>query len=258
MLGIELNQNIFYKYASLRYFIAGEHHISRVYPYDVLLLVFDGVLRFTEDGVPYEIGAGQYHIQRKKTMQTGHLPSDSPKYLYVHFLARWSDSEQVLPKSGYFDYAALKNTIEQLDMLSHSGAPYILQTGKFYELLSMLYQKKPDNSLAHQIANYIETECHHRAITLELLCDQFHFSKNHIINVFRRVYGMTPIAYTNYLRLKKAEYLIEVTSNSLESISVSCGFQNYSHFYKLFVRKNHISPDSWRERKRLDDQTIPK
>lgn len=251
MLGIEINQNIFYKYASLRYFIAGERHVSRIYPYDVLLLVFDGVLRFTEDGVPYEVSAGQYHIQRKKTVQTGQLPSDSPKYLYVHFLAQWSDAGQVLPQSGHFDYAALKTTIEQLDTLSHSGAPYILQAGKFYELLSKLYKKKPDNSLPHLIANYLEKEYSH-TITLETLCEKFHFSKNHIINVFRHEYNMTPIAYVNHVRLQKAEYLIEVTSDSLENISISCGFQSYSHFYKLFVRKNQLSPDQWREQKRTE------
>ncbi len=42
-----------------------------------------------------------------------------------------------------------------------------------------------------------------------------------------------------------------MASNTLESISEKCGFNNYSYFYKLFIRKNKISPEKWREKKRL-------
>lgn len=62
MQGIDLNKPIRYKTASLRFFKEGEHHISRRCPEDVLLLVYDGVLRFSEDGVPFEISAGQYYM----------------------------------------------------------------------------------------------------------------------------------------------------------------------------------------------------
>ena len=50
MYGIDLNKNIDYKYASLRFFNEGEHHIDRICGENVLLLVFKGVLRFSEDG----------------------------------------------------------------------------------------------------------------------------------------------------------------------------------------------------------------
>ena len=108
MQGIDLNQPILYKHSSLRFFNAGEYHISRLCEDDVLLLVYDGVLRFTEDSVPYELHPGSYHIQRHGSVQTGHLPSDAPKYLYVHFLAEWSDSASSLPSCGMFNYAKLK------------------------------------------------------------------------------------------------------------------------------------------------------
>ena len=257
MLGIDLNKPIEYKYASLRYFRTGEHHVSRIYPYDVLLLIFDGVLRFTEDGIQYELGPGQYHIQKHNSVQSGEHPSDAPQYLYVHFTAEWTEEASALPCDGVFDFYALKTVMEEMDSLSHDGAPYIIQAGKFYEILSKLHRNQPRDSLAGRIASYLEKECY-QAITLEMLCQKFHFSKNHIINVFRKTYGMTPVAYANYLRIKKAEYLIEVTSDSLDRISAACGFQSYSHFYKLFVRKNQTSPESWRERKRLEDQAVSK
>lgn len=251
MNGINLNKPILYRSASLRYFKEGEHHVSRYCRYAVLQLVFDGVLRFTEDGAAYEIHPGEYHIQRQDSVQLGELPSDAPKYLYVHFLAEWTDSGMVLPADGVFEYAKLKVLMEELDALAHSDAPYIVRTAKFYELLSRLYQTNPaEKSLADKVADYIAMECC-GSIDLEMICDKFHFSKNHIINTFKRAYGVTPITYMNQLRLQKARYLIEVTSDPLESIAVQCGFHNYSHFYKLFCRENGCSPVAWRERKRI-------
>lgn len=250
MLGIDLNRPIFYKHSSLRFFKPREHHISRLCKDDVLLLVYDGVLRFSEDGTQFELRAGEYHIQKQNSMQSGDFASDAPKYLYVHFKADWAENGCLLPRSGTFKYAKLKPLIEDLDILAHSNAPYITQAGKFYELISMLYQTKPTDSTADNIADFIAKNCH-QEITLEMLCNEFHFSKNHIINIFKRAFDMTPIAYINHIRLQKSEHMMEVTSDSIESISLLCGFKNYSHFYKLFLRKNGLSPEQWRNNKRM-------
>ncbi len=250
MFGIDLNKPIAYKHSSLRFFKEGEHHISRLCKEDVLLLVYDGVLRFTEDGEPYELHPGQYHIQRQNSVQAGVLPSDAPKYFYVHFTADWDESDTVLPPDGVFEYAKLKTLIEELDRLSHSDTPYITLAGKFYELLTNLYQTKPTDSVANKIADYIAKECF-RTVNLDRICDEFHFSKNHIINLFKKTFGMTPITYMNSIKLQKAEYLMEVTSDSLESIALQCGFQDYSHFYKLFTRKHRQSPDRWRAQRHI-------
>lgn len=245
MHGIDLNKPITYKLSSLRFFGQGEKHIARLCGDDVLLLVFDGVLRFNEAGESFTVRAGEYHIQHHETEQYGDAPSDMPKYLYIHFLADWTDGPTALPRSGTFDVVKLLPFLEELDTLAHDGAPHVLQAAKFYELLSKLYMNKPTNSMADKIADYIAKEFHND-LTLEMLCEEFHFSKNHIINIFKKTWGITPIVYINTLRLQRAEYLIEVTPDSLEKISIACGFKNYSHFYKMFVRKNGISPEAWR------------
>lgn len=249
MRGIDLNEPIVYKHASLRYFKEGEYHISRLCKDDVLLLVYDGVLRFCEDGTQYEIHPGQYHIQKQESLQTAPLPSDAPKYLYVHFQGTWRESGSLLARSGTFSCAALMPLMEELDALAHSGAPYVIQTGKFYALLSHLYGAKPEDSPVRQMADYLARG---EKFSLEKLCREFHFSKNHIINLFKKEFGMTPVRYANSLRLRKAEYLIEVTSEPLEAIAVQCGFPNYSYFYKLFRREHGLSPDAWREKKRIE------
>lgn len=250
MDGINLNLPVAYGHSSLRYFYEGEHHVFRRCDEDVLLLVFEGVLRFSEDGIPYELHPCEYFIQRHGTRHGGELPSDSPKYLYVHFRADWGEGEGVLPRRGRFEYALLKPMLEELDSLAHEKAPYLLQAAGFYGILSALYRPKTADTAVAAMADYIKEHCGGK-ITLEMLCEEFHFSKNHIINLFKREFSLTPVAYINRVRLLNAERRMEVTSDSLETIAYQCGFQNYSHFYKRFLAKNDCSPEQWRRRIRM-------
>lgn len=248
MPGIDMNQPIAYIHSSLRFFAENEHHVERLCPDDVLLLVFDGVLRFTEDGVPFEIRAGQYHIQKHGSSQKGPLPSDKPQYLYVHFLAQWSDDAAALPRSGVFDCGKLKPLMEKLDAMAHSGATYIAQAALFFEILSLLYT--PTHSPAGEMAAYLSR---HMAdpVSLDDLCSRFHFSKNHIIHLFRAESGVTPVEYLNRLRLQKARHLLESTAEPLESVALDCGFRSYSHFYRMFCRESGMSPIQWRQKSRI-------
>lgn len=252
MTGIDLNKPIRYLAASLRFFKPGEHHVTRTCKDDVLLLVYKGVLRFLENGVPCEVHAGEYYIQRHGLYQEGKFASDAPDYLYIHFFAEDPDEDgEILPIRGNFDYPTLRSDMEEMDALAHSNAPYIAKAGKFYQILTALRAKEPEKAMTTELSGYIEKNfC--REITLETLCREFHFSKNHIINLFRKNYGMTPIAYLQEQRLQRAEYLMETTSDSLESIALASGFHHYSYFYRLFLRKNGISPEKWREKKRLN------
>jgi len=249
MYGIDLNQEIQYKFASLRFFDEKEYHVSRICRDDVLLLVYEGVLRFSEDGVFYELHPGEYHIQKHGSRQEGVLPSDSPKYLYVHFYAQWTQ-DSILAKSGTFDHNYLKNDMEQMNALSYSDAPYILKAAKFFSILSMLCKSRAGIGIAQKIAEFIQ-ENYFRNISIDMLCKEFSFSQNHIINLFRHAFGQTPITYLNSLRIKKAEELLIATSDPIESISLRCGYPSYSHFYRQFLRKNGISPERFRKEKQI-------
>ncbi len=254
MKGIDLEKPIFYQNASLRFFDKNEKHITRICETDVLLLVFDGTLRFSEDDKKYEVVPGMYHIQRQGTYQTGYDVSDSPKYLFVHFKGIWTENEKNLPFQGSFEYKKLKSLMEDLDKMSHENYIYIEQCAKFFELLSILYNRgKNEQTIteADNIANFIK-ENYLNNISLETICKKFHFSKNHVINIFKEKYKKTPVEYINELKIKRTEYLLEVTSDKVDNIAYRSGFNNYSHFYRLFFRKNNLSPTEWRDKKRHD------
>lgn len=246
-----MNRPITFLHSSLRYFSEGEHHITRFCKDYVLLMVFEGVLRFTENDTDYEIYPGEYHIQKSNTFQRGDKVSDSPKYLYVHFLAEWTDDDATMPFEGTFSYSKAKSLMEELDELSHTNSSLIQKSAKFYEILLLLQKKTKPTGIADKIAEYIHEE-NLSEVSLGKICERFYFSKNHIINIFKKEFGVTPIKYINNLKLNRAKYLLEVTSDNLEEIAIKSGFNDYSHFYKLFQKETGISPSVWRNKKQTN------
>lgn len=237
---------IIYQSSSLRFFKENERHITRTLSKkNVLLLVFDGILRFRENGTDIEVHPGEYYIQKNGYLQQGILPSDAPKYFYVHFYASWSNTENILPFKGTFHYPTFKPFIEKLDNMAHGDASYIEKCAVFFEILSMLYNKPKERTAADEIAEFLEKHALEKP-TLDDLSKEFHFSKNHIINLFKRDYKMTPMEYLNAVKIRQAKRLLITTSDSIETIALQCGFTNYSHFYKTFYIQNGISPSDWR------------
>ena len=246
MTGIDLNQPIEYFYASMRYFKEGEHHVTRICDEDVLLLVYEGVLRFEEDGISYEIHPGEYHIQKQGSFQQGTEASSSPKYLYVHFKGKWAEGGSVLASDGNFSSENMFELMEKMDYIAHSAASLIECTSIFFQILCMLYQTNQVRELVNDIADYI-TQNVQRTISLEELSQKFSYSKNHIINLFRKKYQMTPVEYMIEKRIERAQWLLESTGDTMEVIAEKCGFSDYSHLYKAFVKVHGKTPGQWRK-----------
>lgn len=246
MAGIDLNKAVTYKCASLRFFDKNEHHVTRFCRDDVFLLVFDGVLRFSEDGEQREVCAGEYYIQKKNRYQGGEIASDAPKYLYVHFDAEWSDADDAFPHRGRFDIQLFSNLITRIDTASHQNRTYSELQYLFLKLLLALKEPPEMSRTARQFSEYIDKNLD-KISSLSDLCEVFHYSKNYIIRIFNKEFGASPIQYINDVKIKRAMYLLESTSRSVKEIVEECGYSDYPYFYKRFVQKTGCSPLRWRK-----------
>ena len=247
MSGIDLNKNVIYQFASFRYFEKVEHHVSRFCRHNVLLLVFDGVLRFSENGTQREVCAGEYYVQIKDTYQAGEIASDEPKYFYVHFDGEWSDSEDAFPLSGNFNFTDLYDLMTRLDSASHGESTHTERQYLFLKLMLMLKKKPYVSHTASGLSDYIEKNLD-KISSLSDICEAFHYSKNYIIRIFKKEFGVSPIQYINDKKIKRAMYLLETTSRPVKEITEECGYSDYPYFYKRFVRKTGMSPLCWRKR----------
>ena len=250
MQGLDLNAPITYKHASLRFFEKNEYHVERFSRDNVLLLVFDGVLRFSEDGEEREIGAGEYYIQKKDCYQSAERPSDSPKYLYIHFDGEWTDSPDALSPRGRFDTELFSDIIRRIDNAAHGSFSYSEREYLFLKLLLLLGKKEKKSAIGQRLADYIEKNI--ATASLTALCETFHYSKNYVIRLFGREFGTSAVKYINGERIKRASYLLETTSKPIGEIAAECGFSDYPYFYKLFVKTVGESPQLWRKRMQED------
>lgn len=247
MMGIDLNSTIIFKHASLRFFENGEKHTSRFCRDNVLLVVFDGVLRFSENGIQYEILPGEYFIQRKDCYQSGDIASDAPKYLYVHFDGEWTDSDETLPQKGCHDLTLLSELVLKIDDASHKKQSLTELQYLFLKLLLSLRKNPAKTSVARQLSEYVEKNIDSIS-SLSDICRELHYSKNYVIRIFNREFGCSPIQYINDIKIAKATYLLETTSRPIDEIAEKCGFSDYAYFYRRFVKKTGLSPLKWRKK----------
>lgn len=73
-------------------------------------------------------------------------------------------------------------------------------------------------------------------------------SKEHLCRTMKKYVGVTPSDYVNNLRINYAVNLLINTYAPVIDICYETGFQNLSHFYRCFKKKEGISPGEFRRR----------
>lgn len=241
-----------YCFSANRQFEKNECHMERTYELSVLLLIRKGVPRFTENGVPIEVAAGEYYIQRAGLHQYGPTPSDSPNYFFIHFKGYFCKAG-ALPIRGKFDIEKIQPIISKIEMLGDTGERLEYES-LFYELLCTLKSRFPEKTIAEQMRTHILKRFSDE-LSLADLTKISLLSKNQTINIFRDTYGTTPHQFLIDFRLKKAGELILATNMPINEICFKIGFSEYSGFYKAFAKKYGMSPQEYRNR--LSTDTLP-
>lgn len=68
---------------------------------------------------------------------------------------------------------------------------------------------------------------------------------------FKRATGYSPIAYVQHLRVEEAKRRLERTSEPIDKISWSVGYEDPAFFRRLFKRTTRITPGAYRRRFQL-------
>ncbi|CAM4226528.1 AraC family transcriptional regulator [Paenibacillus alkaliterrae] len=102
-------------------------------------------------------------------------------------------------------------------------------------------QRKVTDIIRHINLHYREP------LHLDILAKQFFISKGHLCRVFKEVTGFGFAQYINITRVKEAEHLLRETDWSVTQVSEHCGFENFSHFGKVFKNLSGLSPRAYRK-----------
>jgi len=78
-------------------------------------------------------------------------------------------------------------------------------------------------------------------ITLDMISERFFISKHHLNKVFRKATGTTVVDYLIRKRISMAQHLL-INGYSAQEAATEVGFDDYSAFYRSYVRVTGHSP----------------
>lgn len=108
---------------------------------------------------------------------------------------------------------------------------------------SDLHQDAEENSSLQRIREIVAfiDENLHRDLTLDVIADQFFFSKFYLSRLFKHHMNMTPHAYITERRLLLAKQLLYEGIPPTE-VSERCGYTDYSVFFRSFKKFYGVAP----------------
>lgn len=98
-----------------------------------------------------------------------------------------------------------------------------------------------DDDIAAKIMDILVNNLYNR-LTLEDIAEQLGYSKTHIVNIFRRVYSTSIMAYYTQLRIDEAKRLLHDGDATIAIISEKMGFSTPQYFSKCFAHHVGMSP----------------
>lgn len=92
-----------------------------------------------------------------------------------------------------------------------------------------------------KIKNYIDSH-YSENITLDILSNLSYVNKFHLVHLFTKQMGISPINYLISRRIEESKNLLTTTNYSIRDISTIVGFSNSSYFSQMFKKFTGDSP----------------
>lgn len=128
-----------------------------------------------------------------------------------------------------------------LELLVLINKSYIKTSTGEFDHLSKLHKR------VSEIVTYINLN-YMNDIGLDLVAREFYISPEHLSRAFKKVTGFTFIEYLNNLRINEARKLLEQPMLSISDIATKVGYQNNTHFGRVFKSFTGSSPMAYRKR----------
>ena len=99
--------------------------------------------------------------------------------------------------------------------------------------------------LAHSVLGD-EAALDARARQMEDLAREAGVSRFHLLRLYKKLYGQTPLKRLTFLRMEEAKRLLKGRNETIPTIAARCGYENPSHFATAFRRVVGVTPRSYR------------
>lgn len=125
-----------------------------------------------------------------------------------------------------------------------------LEASKDFEILNAegftLKTEAQDNSRINETFNYVQ-ENFRQHISIEEIASHVNMTPPAFCRYFKKVTQKTFTQFVNEYRLVHATKLLSEKQESIQNICFECGFNNFSHFNKLFKNYTGKTPTEYRK-----------
>jgi two-component system, response regulator YesN len=98
------------------------------------------------------------------------------------------------------------------------------------------------------IQNYIKMNFNND-ISLEIIARRYNLSTSHLVKIFRKQVGETPMKYLIILRMEEAKRLLDAYSNlDIKLIGEIVGYADPHYFSRIFKNVTSFTPTEYRNR----------
>lgn len=162
-----------------------------------------------------------------------------------------SDDPKAYEKPAYYKtYQELNNTV--------SASVYFETQGIILQLLSRFLDSRnfivktndPIPSKILEAMAHIQLNLSEK-LTVNVLAERANLDQDYFSRLFLRYTGQRPLSYLHEKRIERAQYLIATTDLANAAIAEEVGFENLSHFSKVFKKVTSVTPGEYKKQNRL-------
>lgn len=221
-----------------------EEYYKHIHPFNEILFLVRGIVdytvesetrRLTEGDIVF-IPSGKYHFA---TIDLS-VPYERYVCKFPDFLVPAYLKKKIASGSVFFENARKFAVIfNQFDLYAEQFAEqeiYTLFTSEITKLMVLLchevQQTSKHNDFIESLINFIDANMGAK-ITVDVLCDEFHYSKSFINNEFKK---HMKIPVMQYIRSKKiiAAYQMILSGMKKNEAAEMFGFDTYSTFFRAY------------------------
>ncbi len=250
-----------YKISAFREFIENEWHITRLNSEYILIIMFEGTLYFTENGIETALCAGDWYIQKPGMFQSAKRASISPKYYYIHFDIPDNETSQyyfppisiTIPTGGKCNPNIYHDLFSRMSSIHPDTANGVLNLqSTFIEFFMFFLENETEehgNKTALEMSEYIR-EHYKEDINLKTLAKLVNYSEDYVRTLFKKSFNQSPSQFLTKIRMEDAKKLLSVTDYPIEKIAFCVGYTDASVFYRNFCKTYGMNPSVWRKTSR--------
>lgn len=112
---------------------------------------------------------------------------------------------------------------------------------------SCTYENVGEKTLIDKILLYIDNNLEN-TLNAKSISEYVHISASYLCHLFKEKTGFALMEYIKLRRVNKAKVLLKTTRKTVSQVSVLCGYDNFSHFSRVFHQIEGISPSEYRKK----------